>query len=232
MAKMRDSKKRIRQMLASDDWQNYLDEMASGGMANVGALFSFLLYEPVVMHRAAMALGMTIARISENEPETARNIIRNFMWHMNEDSGNIGWGIPEAFAETLARSHVLAQNYASILISYIMDLGHADNYCDNDALRRSCYWAVGRFAQAEPELAEKSRPWLVKGLRDEDSICTGNAAWALGQLPGRMIDYPPLRELAESMDDDICEIFNGRDMEEKSVSQIAKEALEKLKRLA
>ena len=54
---------------------------------------------------------------------------------MSEESGNIGWGIPEAFAECLAASPELAKTYHKILISYIVDLGFDDNYCDNDQLR-------------------------------------------------------------------------------------------------
>lgn len=221
MAGMRSNKIRLKALLAQDDWREHLPEIAAGGMASVPPLISFLKLDPAFMHRAACALGATVARLASANPEAARNIIRQFMWHMNEDSGNIGWGIPDAFAECLAASPMLADTYASILISYIMDLGHADNYCDHDLLRRSCYWAIGRLAQARPDLAEKARPWLLKGLEDGDSICRGMAAWALSQLPSSLMDVPALKKLAQSEDRDSFEIFDGAGMISETVAGVA-----------
>lgn len=227
MARMREAKGRLENLLLEDDWQSNLEEIAKGGLANTGALFSFLLRDHLMMHRAACALGLTIAAIAQNDPEKAKILVRNFMWHMNEDSGNIGWGIPDAFAETLAHSPMLANTYANILISYIIDLGHADNYCDNDILRRSCFWAVGRFAQAQPQLALKAIPWLVKGLSDRDNLCRGYAAWALGQLPPDERALAPLRQLALTNDNEICEVFEHMKMEERTVGDLAAETLKK-----
>lgn len=228
MANFRRAKAELKKMLEQSDWRAHLPGIAAGGLGNVGALFSFLLYGPQMMHRAAQALGATVASIYDREPEAARNIIRRFMWHMNEDSGNIGWGIPAAFGETLAQSPGLAKSYANILTSYIMDLGFADNYCDQAALRRECYWAIGCLAQAQPRLMEKARPWLLKGLHDEDSICRGMAAWALGQLPGDFMDAPALGQLANAGNNDICEVFDSGEMRSETVSGWARIALAKI----
>lgn len=228
MANMRKMKQELKEILQKDDWQEHLGEIATFGMPVTGALFSFLLLEPSFMHRAARALGATVAAIYEQSPEAARNIVRRFMWHMNEDSGNIGWGIPVAFAETLVASPPLAKEYAHILLSYIMDLGFADNYCDQDMLRRQCYWGIGRLAETNPALAEKSRHWLTKGLQDEDSLCRGMAAWALGELGPSLSEMPALKALANSGNEDRCEIFVGDRMEEKTVSELARDALGKV----
>lgn len=226
MARMRAAKAKLKEILQGNDWQEHLGEIAAGGMANVGALFSFLLLDPLMRHKAALALGRTVAKIAAENPEAARNIIRRFIWHMSEESGNIGWGIPEAFAECLAASPELAKTYHKILISYIIDLGFDDNYCDNDQIRRSCYWAIGRLARTRPELASGARQWLLKGLQDKDSICRGMAAWALAQLPPDMMDAPALRQLAESGDNDECEIFDcNNKMDLLAVSELARRAL-------
>lgn len=227
MPKMRLNKRLLRERLLADDWRDNLASIAEMGADAVGPLFSFLLLSPETRHRAARALGETINEIARADPEGAKNIIRRFMWHMNEESGNIGWGIPEAFAESLCANRRLADTYANILCSYIIDLGFDDNYCDHDILRRSCYWAIGRLAQTRPELAEKARPWLLKGLEDRDSICRGFAAWALTYLPPRLSDAPLLKKLAESDDNDECEIFDNERMVSESVSDLARGALRK-----
>ena len=228
MARMRSAKQKLKDTINSPEWRSHLDEIAQGGLENVGPLFSFLLLRPQTMHRAAVALGQVTARLAETQPEAAKNIIRRLMWHLNEESGNIGWGIPNAFAEILAASAPLAKDFHRILISYIIDLGHDDNFCDHDILRRSCYWGIGRLAQARPEMCLGARKWLLKGLEDQDVICRGMAAWALSQLPPDLMDAPALRRLADAGLEEQCELFDGNDVYEKSVSQIARDALEKL----
>ncbi|MBQ9406632.1 MAG: HEAT repeat domain-containing protein [Desulfovibrio sp.] len=225
MARMRSAKQKLRAYLESPDWRTHLDAIASGGMGNVGPLFSLLPLEPRTMHRAAVALGQLTARLAENQPETARNILRRLMWHLNEESGNMGWGIPEAFAETLAASESLARDFHRVLVSYIIDLGRDDNYCDNDVLRRSCYWAIGRLAQARPQLCLVARPWLVKGLAEQDAVCQGMAAWALAQLPPDIMDAPALRRLALSGNTATCLLFDGDAVYERTAAQVAVEAL-------
>lgn len=221
-------KRRIKALLQAANWQENLAEIINAGMAATGPLFALLPQEPELMHRAARALGLLIAKIYEDNPEAARNLIRRFMWHMNEESGNIGWGIPDAFAEALAASPELAKTYSRILNSYIYDLGFDDNFCDQDILRRDCYWAIGRLAETEPQLADPARPWLVKGLNDPDPICRGMAAWALAKIRPDLANAPALRKLAENGANDECEIFEYNRLHRKSVSELANEALQKI----
>lgn len=221
-------KKKLKMLLSSDNWEEAMPVILGEGQGAAGPLFSFLLLEPEIMHRAARALGLLIASLYEKNPEIARNYIRRFMWHMNEESGNIGWGIPAAFAETLVASPDLARTYSRILDSYIMDLGFDDNYCDHDILRRTCYWAIGRLAEKSPELAEPARSWLVKGLKDSDLICRGMAAWALGKLKPEFDSIPSLRKLAENGLDIECAIFEDKRMKARSASELALEAINRI----
>ncbi len=228
MATFSANKKKFNSYLSRDNWQQYLPEIISGGNSSVSPLFSLLPLNNLVSHRAAYALGQTLAKLALTQTEKARIAIRRFMWHLSEESGNIGWGIPFAFSESLAASPLLAQEYRNILISYIIDLGYDDNYCDNDILRRSCYWAIGNFAAHRPDLAEKSRPWLIKGLEDRDNICKGMAAWALGQLKPDLMAAPLLRKLADAEIKDECEIYENHKLRTSSVSELAKETLNKI----
>ncbi|MDR2573308.1 MAG: HEAT repeat domain-containing protein [Desulfovibrio sp.] len=228
MSRARLAKKMIAELLASPAWRERADEIIAMGLAGVNALFSFLPKDALTKHSAALCMGRAVAALAQGEPEAARNIVRRLMWHMNEDSGNIGWGIPEAFGEILAASEVLAEQYGNILISYIMRLPGADNYCDNALLRRSCYWAVGRLAEARPGLAHKARPWLARGLEDEDVVCRGMAAWALARLKPDIMLMPALRRLAEAGHPEPCVLFDGENVFERSVNALAREAFEKI----
>lgn len=183
MARFRSLKSDLRTRLESPDWRRELDAItALPGKETVGPLMSFLLLGGAVKWRAAVALGLCVAGLADAHREDARVVVRRLMWHMNEESGNIGWGIPEAMAETLASHRGLAEEYHRILISYVRDTEKDNNFCDHAPLRRSCYWAVGRLAQAWPDLARDAWDPLLAGLHDEDAPCRGVAAWALGQL--------------------------------------------------
>ena len=218
-------KKRFSQLLNEQNWQIEIPAIAAEGQAAVSPLFSFLPGDAELRHRAAEALGATVNELAKADFEKACVVARRFMWHMSEESGNIGWGIPEAFGECLAQNRHLAEKYRNILVSYLINLGHDDNYCDNDILRRSCYWAIGRLAQAWPDLAEKARPYLVNGLRDEDLPCRGMAAWALGQLGAGLEEAPVLRALAESGDTTLVDVYEKYHLHKRSVSELARETL-------
>jgi len=45
---------------------------------------------------------MVISNLTEKEMESARVIMRRLMWSLNDESGDIGWGAPEAMAEIIA----------------------------------------------------------------------------------------------------------------------------------
>ena len=103
----------------------------------------------------------------------------------------------------------LAKDFYRIFFTTIIDLGFDDNYVDNDVLRRSCYFAIGRFIKACPKYGEEARPLLRKGLQDSDAVCAGLAAWALGMLAPDLNDQPSLRKLAESGLDGSCLVTDG-----------------------
>ncbi len=230
MARLRQHKKVLREYLESDAWKNHLQDIeAMDPKEATGPLLSFLLLGGDMTHRAACALGPCIAKMCDAKPEEARNIMRRLMWHMNEESGNIGWGIPEAFAEILVCSEKMAQEFHSILLSYIIDTGRDDNYCDHALLRRSCYWAVGRLASARPQVCTKIIPWLMKNIggAEEDYACKGLAVWALGQFPKDMLPsfevFPLVRAVLqgeEALLETPCAIFNGNAVQQWTVREI------------
>ncbi len=229
MPRLREHKKILRQWLESDDWQSHIPEiLAMDPKEATGPLLSFLLLGENMTHRAACALGPCINKMCNSKAEDARNIMRRLMWHMNEESGNIGWGIPEAFAEILSHSEQMAKEFHPILLSYIMDTGRDDNYCDHDILRRSCYWAVGRFATSRPALCTRVIPWLMRALhKEKDAICQGLAVWALAQFPKVQLPlleiYPLLKRLAQGQGAPLgtmCPVFDGQKVHMKSVEEI------------
>ena len=192
MPRFRQTKVQLREWLQHETWQELaasLDALPPEAVINP-LLACLPLGEPVTS-RAAALLGRHVNRLmntSEGE-ETARTFMRRLMWHMNEESGNIGWGIPEAFGAILAANRKLAETYGRVLISYVLDTGHNDNFCDHAPLRRSCYRAVRTLIEAWPDLPEVASlgGLAYRALRlgmehDPDETCRQLAAETFGAL--------------------------------------------------
>ena len=129
--------------------------------------------------RAVRALGLLVAGLAQSDAESARIVMRRLIWSLNDESGGIGWGAPEAMGEIMAQSERMAFEYAPILVSYIREEG---NPLENELLERGVLWGIGRLAQVRPELV---RPWgedIALRVASGDAAQRGLAAWCLGIL--------------------------------------------------
>lgn len=185
MANFRDSKIRVREALEQTDWQQAVEALEVPPLTLINVLLACLPQGSPFTERAAKLIGEQVSWLAANAvtTEQARMFVRRLVWHMNEESGNIGWGIPEAFGAVLAKNRSLAEQFHKVLISYVLETGTCDNYCDHPVLRLSCYGAVQALVEAWPDLGEHARFALVAGARaDSDEACRAAAARALQRL--------------------------------------------------
>ncbi len=139
----------------------------------ISPLFACLPESEPLTTRAAKMLGYAVSNIYQDKEksEQARIIIRRILWQMNEESGNIGWGLPMAFAYCLIQNSDLAKEYYKILISYIRDRDGDSNFCDFAPLRIHCYNAVEILLDTYPQYIEFAKEALILGMDDCDKIC-------------------------------------------------------------
>lgn len=160
-------------------------------------LFSCLCScEPLVKWHAVSAMGQTVATLADHEMEAARVVIRRFMWMLNDESGGIGWGLPEAMGEVLACHAALAGEYTHVLVSFMREDGF---YLELEALQSGLLWGVARLAEAAPDLlrARDAVRYLLPYLESGDPAVKGLACLALGRLG----DYPVISSLAQFSND-------------------------------
>ena len=174
----------FRQALAGPEAGPALAAIAAIAPAvRLGPLFSLLLdRDPLTGWRAVTAFGAAMAELAATRQEDAREVWRNLMWRVNEESGNIAWGIPQCMGETLARVPALATDYHRILISYVQDLDGDCTFIDHAPLRRGSWWAIGRLAQAAPQLATHALAELSAAVSDCDGEARGLACLALARV--------------------------------------------------
>ena len=219
----RETKRHILDLLASDGWEAGLDGLAELGQQAVAPLFSALCNpSPKVRWRAVTAFGPVIAALAEENPEKARVVMRRFIWSLNDESGGIGWGAPEAMAEIMAMSPRMAAEYHNHVLAYIHeDHCRPDCYLEHAPLRRGAVWGVARLAQVRPELMQAAEPDLLCLLQDCDGAIRGLAAWACGLL-GLKSALPTLE--AMKADPAVLELYRDRVLTEATAKDLALEA--------
>ena len=220
----RQLKKKILELLDSDDLEKSLDEICQyPARKAVNPLFSFFYStNELIKWRAITAMGAVVSDLAEQDMESARVMMRRLIWNLNDESGGIGWGSPEAMGEIMARHFRLAEEYAFLLVSYVNEQG---NYIEHPSLQRGVLWGLGRLAHSRPELVNPAAPFLLPFMRSQDAIHRGLAVWTAGVLDSELIK-PLLQYL--SNDNAIIKIFIDMQFIEVTVGQLALKALSKL----
>ena len=151
---MRSFKKEVLEFLEQSDFENNLKKIHKFPPEKlVNALFSFLCStDKRLKERTVTAMGEVVSKIAEDDIESARIIMRRLMLNLNDESGGIGWGAPEAMGEIMARSEKLAEEYHKILISYTPGGG---NYLDFEDLQKDVIAGLKRLSQVHPNLVEE-----------------------------------------------------------------------------
>lgn len=172
-----------------------------------------------VRWRAITVAGEVVEHLAATDRESARVIMRRLLWSLNDESGGIGWGSPEAMGEIMARDEALAREYASIFISYMVEEG---NFLEYEALQRGLLWGLVRLAQARPHLLEEAVGHLPRYLESRDAAVRGLAALAAGLLGAQEL-RPKLQALIGDQDEFL--FYSRNELGRHSVDQMAREAL-------
>ncbi|MBW1842683.1 MAG: HEAT repeat domain-containing protein [Deltaproteobacteria bacterium] len=217
-------KKKILELLGSDDFVKSLEDICRmPARQAINPLFSFFYnIDERIRWRAITAMGAVVSRLADENMESARVVMRRLIWNLNDESGGIGWGSPEAMGDIMARHGGLADEYARILVSYVDENG---NFLEHETLQRGVLWGLGRLAHARPELVKQASPFLHPFLQSEDAIHRGLAAWISGAIQSASAK-PLLQNLAD--DNTIIEIFMNMHLKKFTVGRLAGEALSKL----
>ncbi len=222
------AKEQLTELLSNDAWDSegfrtelleYRPKLA------VNPLFSLLLNsDPVVRSRAVWAMGIVVDKMAQSDMEGARIVMRRFMWSLNDESGGIGWGAPEAMAEIMAVNGRLADEYSSVYVSYLNPDGNLIEY---DALQAGLLWGFAKLSKTRPELIIRAAQYLEPYLGSGNSAVRGYAAMTIGNLKIKSLEA--VLEKLLSDDGEIKKHCISGDVDTLRVSDLAGEALTKLR---
>lgn len=188
----------------------------------VNPLFSFLYHtEPMIKWHAVSVMGHVVASLADRNMESARVVIRRMIWNLNDESGGIGWGSPEAMGESMAGHDRLASEYHRILVSYIRPDG---NFLEHPELQKGLLWGLARLAAVHPERVQDAGPFLLPFLASEDPEHRGLAAFAAESIPDQTL-FKALENLL--IDHTDVTLYWNMGFRQISVGELAKNALKR-----
>lgn len=217
----RELKQKVLDLIRAEDFKQALQTLTSFPARRViNPLFALLCStESEVKWRAVTALGAVVANLAQDDMESARVVMRRMIWNLNDESGGIGWGVPETMGEVMARHEGLAREYVNILVSYIREDG---NFLEHEPLQQGVLWGLGRLAQISPELLHQAVPHLLPFLSSKDATLRALAAWTIGLLDAGKAE--PSLEILEGDDAEVTLYLNGTERTY-LVSELAKQAI-------
>ena len=104
--------------------------------------------------RAIRALGLVVGDVQLVSRRRAVDLLRRFVWALNDESGAVPYGVPEAIGEVLAVRPELQGDFFPILCSLLTE----EDILQTGPIERGAIWALGRIgppvARYSPEAVE------------------------------------------------------------------------------
>ncbi len=177
-----------------------------------------MLYTPddQVRWKIIDILGMVCRKVSEERPDIVSKFINNLL-QSAAYPGASAWGALETIGAVISVNPGLFGEFTKPLLSFMV----------HENLRKELLWAIGKIAAADPALVKHAFRALSALLDDKDPGVRGYAAWALGS-----IGFNDVLEKLNSLesDDNTLSLWRDGELQEVSVAQLAKEAIEKITR--
>lgn len=161
MSSARKLKKEIFSLLQQEDFHKVLQRLEQYRPPDlIHPLFSSICHHnQKVRWNGIFAFGPTVEKLTRSNMEDARVVMRRFLWSLNDESGGIGWGAPEAMAECRVCSQGLRKEYLHMLVSYCQEDGDElfqdGNFIELPALQGGLLWGLLRVASAYPHCMKK-----------------------------------------------------------------------------
>jgi len=232
--KRRKLKKEILALLALKDWDAIEVELSKYEAKElVNHLFtSICSIDEILKWNGVRAFGYVVPVIACENTESARIIMRRFLWSLNDESGGIGWGAPEAMAEIMVGSDSMFQEYVHMLLSYMRgdgpELVQDGNFLELPALQQGLLWGVARLLSCRHEemINRGVEKDLGQYLNSPDQIVQGIASLCASMCT----DATLIEDIEPLMDNNFSfNLFWGGEHRPVTVADLAATALNALR---
>jgi hypothetical protein len=208
-------KKKLADLLANGNYDE-VSRLALDDKKIISRLISLTYDKDKALSWHAMeAIGIATKEIAKKDSETVRNIVGRLLWMIRDESGGIGWSVPEILGEIVLNNPKLCSDIAPVIVSF-----HEELMLTSGVLR-----AIGRVGPINNETVGYAIPNILPYLKSENSTVRGNAAFALGEL-GAIGAVVSLKSLLDDKGNVL--FYKDRELQETTVGDLARKAVEKL----
>lgn len=176
-----------------------------------------MLYTPDIKLRWQIVeiISEASKKVAEKRPDEISKLL-NRLLQSAADSASSAWGALETVGAIISVNPDLFGEFSRSLLSFF---AHKDYW-------NEVTWAIGKIATKRPDLVKKAYPFLCSFLKNPDPTLRGHATWALG-----MLGIPDAKGELKKLETDNQQLLIFREGEFKrvTVSELAKEAIDRLK---
>jgi hypothetical protein len=172
----------------------------------------------VIHWRAIDYMGIAAGKFAPENDELFRNVIRRYIWHMNEEGGNVPWVSGEIIGSIIA--NVEGKQFREFIGPWFY---HVDL---NEICYAGLYWALPHMMRYHKEKTLEFVPDTWKWFDKYDfPDMRAYAALFYADHP-----YPQMTERMKGWQTDTRSawLYDNGQVQEKRVDEIVKQALEKL----
>ena len=175
-----DRKAELEKAFREDDEDSLLRAAREGSPRVVRFLCSRLSSpEEAVRQKSVRSLGVVLSQPAMVPRDKVRDLLRRFFWALNDESGAVPFGVPEAIGEVLAVRPELQPDYLPLLCS----LAYHRDVVQTGIIERGVFWALGRVGQAVALNSPEAVREVSRAAQDHpDPETRRAAAWALGRI--------------------------------------------------
>jgi hypothetical protein len=221
----RQIKKQLTKIIKNDDFDQIWQIVDGWPARFTSSSLLSLIYQvdEEVKYRAIVLMGRIMNKLVAEDMEAARVVMRRILWSLNEESGGIGWGMPEALGEIMALNRPLADEYGHMLVAYMRE----ECYLEHPIMQQGLLWGIGRLATEYPEkiLEFWGDGHMQMYLESENMVVVGLASRNFGLLKTPEAAY----WIAKLYDvEDPVRIFMDGGFVDTTVGQLAREAVARI----
>ncbi len=133
--------------------------------------------EPRQKWWAVSAMGVVAGKGGLSTDKVADRITR-LLWALNDESGDVPYGIPEALGEILTARPEFRAQCIPILVSFLVQ----EELVQTGPILAGAIWALGRAGVSDGEERNRARAGLSLALVAADSYVRGAALWTAARL--------------------------------------------------
>ncbi|MDY0131584.1 MAG: hypothetical protein RBR53_02850 [Desulforegulaceae bacterium] len=216
-------KKLIKTKIESAPPSEAVKELNSFKFKQLAGPLKGLLFDPdpLIKFRASELLGLLAKDAAEENIEQVRDLMRQLMWNLNEESGGIGWGSVEAMAEIASNNKKILNEFFKIIISYSDPL--SSSFLDHEALHPGAAWAVGKILKETQEIDHYTK-YVTKVLLDhKNPQVKGCALWGVSHLSDISGIDQSIKDLEKS--NESFDLYKNSRIETLSLTEMAEQIL-------